>query len=166
MMLTFHGVVTDGIGRFGNDMIVPGVSSISSPIRDWPDVLHPGTFNVLVRALPPEYLERIGPNVAALDHRKFLPEAELGWAEIERNTLTPTRARPDRGNAQIWRATIKVEQTGRHAQCWVLRRIGSGYRDKFECVAAVRLRDELAVVSGDRVRLEMEGRWAPDLDAR
>ena len=139
---------------------MPSASKVSAEIRDWPESVQPGTLNIRLSSFPDEYLAAFGAlSVQALDTRIFRPEAELPWKEIQNNTLSPTQNAPDRGNAQIWRATLKADRTGSERQCWVLRRIGSGLTRNLELVAGEHLRSEPALEDGDEVTLTLEGVW-------
>lgn len=140
---------------------MPGASRISVPIQDWPEVLAPGTLNIRITSFPEEYLAVFGgPSVRHLDSRRFLPEAELAFEEIEGNTLPPNPSRPDRGRAQIWRANLHKVSSGGERLCWVLRRIGSGLKDDLECVAGESFRAALSLANGDEVVLRMKGAWS------
>jgi CTP-dependent riboflavin kinase len=158
--LTFKGRVIRGVGRFAAELIVPGASRVSAKIRDWPESMQPGTLNVRLSSSPDKYLAAFGAlSVQALDTRIFRPEAEIPLEEIQNNTLSPTQNAPDRGNAQIWRVTLKAGRTGFERRCWVLRRIGSGLTRDLELVAGEHLRSELALEDGDEVTLILEGVW-------
>lgn len=150
-----------GIGKFSKQLVLPSGSNLSKPIRDWPEVPQPGTLNVRVKdGFPPEFIEAFGqPNVQMLDSRRFKPEAELDWKEIGNNTLPPLPNCPDRGNAQVWRATLRNLNTGAECLCWALRRIGSGLSVDFELVAGVKLRDQLALIDGTPVEIDLQGEW-------
>ncbi len=160
--LRFSGVVRTGCTRFAVELALPGRTQLSVPIRNWPDVPRPGTLNVRMQAegFPAEFLQVFGEaNVRCLDSRRFAPEAELKWSEIGGNTLPPQPGRPDRGNAQVWAATLRNLETGKERQCWVLRRIGSSLWQDLELVAGEQLRDALRLLDGTPVEIDMEGTW-------
>jgi hypothetical protein len=160
-VLRFIGVVRPGIGKFAKQLELPKRESLSTVIRDWPDVPQPGTLNVRVQdGFPAEFIAAFGqPDVRLLDSRRFAPEAELNWQEIGSNTLPPQPNRPDRGNAQVWRATLRNLSTGAECLCWALRRIGSGLSVDFELVAGDKLRERLALSDGTPVEIDLEGQW-------
>jgi CTP-dependent riboflavin kinase len=160
--LRFKGVVRTGIGRFSVELTLPRRSRLSVPIRDWPEALQPGTLNVRIDedGFPSEFLKHFAQaNVRKLDSRRFVPEAELRWDEIAGNTLPPLPDKPDRGNAQVWRAHLRNLDSGIEKLCWVVRRIGSGLSRDLELVAGERLRDSLGLKDGMPVEVEMEGSW-------
>jgi hypothetical protein len=159
--LRFKGTVRPGIGKFSKELTLPGRAALSKPIRDWPEAPQPGTLNVRIEGgFPSEFIERLGrADIRLLDSRQFVPEAELNWAEIGGNTLPPLSNRPDRGNAQVWRATLRNVTTGEQSLCWALRRIGSGLSVDLELVAASRLRYELGLLDGTPVEIDLEGSW-------
>lgn len=140
---------------------MPGKAILSTPIRDWPEMLQAGTLNVRVEGgFPADFIRNLGrADVRLLDSRRFTPEAELKWTEIRGNTLPPQPGQPDRGNAQVWRATLRNVNTGTACPCWAVRRIGSGLSLDLELVAGENLRDRLGLPDGTPVELELEGEW-------
>ena len=165
--LRFIGKVIKGAGKFSEEIIVPGNADIPDLIRDWPDELQPGTLNVLIDSsgFPARYVSEFdSAETHHLDTRRFQPEAELPHSKIGNNTLSPKPGeRPDKGNAQIWRACLTKIETGISAECWVLRRICSQMPKRLECVAGVKLRDVLSLreEDNDAVELVIEGKWGP-----
>jgi hypothetical protein len=160
--MRFFGVAAEGCGRFAEELILPTKDRLSQPIRDWPDLPAEGTLNVHIEesGFPPEYLANFKEaSFRCLDTRLFVPEAELPWTDIGGNTLPPTPSRPDRGRAQVWRATIiNVKREAMHL-CWVLRRIGSALRVELELVADENLRNAMLIEDGTKVEVRMEGTW-------
>jgi len=162
-MIRFKGMVCEGIKKFSKQLILPNRDQLSIPIQEWPEIPQPGTLNIKLddQDFPPEFLKVFGRcDLRALDSRQFAPEAELLWTEIGGNTLPPTRERPDRGNAQIWRACVRKVATREERVCWVLRRIGSTLVVHLELVAGVKLRDALSLVDGTPVEVDVEGKWS------
>lgn len=159
--LTFHGVVKGGIEKF-SDMMIPGRAKLSDAPADWPDVIHPGSLNVLIpdNGFPAEFLNRCqGELIQKLDCGCFVPAFVIPSAAITNNEVRPTNDNPRRGDAQVWRAQIHNLDNGRSVACWVLRRIGSGIRQQIELVASGRLRDKIGLVDGTRVTVELQGDW-------
>jgi len=162
-ILTFNGHISKGAGLFATQLVVPGTRELPAPIPNWPAQLHPGTLNFKVSAngFPLEFLQHFGTaSVKHLDKRSFKPLVELPGALIRNNTLPATAQQPDRGNAQIWKATI-VSTLGTSAECWVLRRICSGYSDVLECVSERALRKALNAPADTALaaQLLLEGSW-------
>lgn len=159
-LLSFRGVIRDGAGLFAKEIEIPGAGELSIPIRDWPDTIEPGTLNVRILEYPDNFEERFGAeDIRRLDTRRFKPEAEIPQHEIGNNTLMPSSDDPDRGNAQVWRATLRSDRTGNQCLCWVVRRIGSGMVRVLECVAGEHLRTSMKLRNEDEVRLVVEGSW-------
>jgi len=163
--LRFIGKVIKGAGKFSEEIILPGNADIPGLIRDWPDKMQPGTLNVLMETsgFPSRYIEEFGDTETRhLDSRRFKAEVELPHYKIGNNTLSPKIGeRPDKGNAQIWRANLTKIESGASVQCWVLRRICSKMPYRLECVAGMKLRDILSLreEDNDSVELVIEGRW-------
>lgn len=156
--LRFIGKVIKGAGKFSEEIILPGNADIPGLIRDWPDKMQPGTLNVLFDSsgFPDRYVSEFGSaETHHLDTRRFQPEVELPHCKIGNNTLSPKNGeRPDKGNAQIWRAQLTRFETGMSIQCWVLRRICSRMPKRLECVAGVNLRDVLSLREEDNDLVE------------
>jgi hypothetical protein len=160
--MRFVGVVAKGRGKFSVQLRLPSKDQLSLAIRDWPEVAAAGTLNVHVErsGFPVEYLANFKePSFRHLDSRRFAPEAELPWSDIGGNTLPPSREQPDRGRAQVWRATLMDLRTRNECLCWVFRRIGSGLRSELELVAHENLRGALALIDGSPVQVIVEGTW-------
>lgn len=161
--LHFEGHVADGAHKFAEQLVIPGAALLPVPIEGWPEKLWPGTLNFRIapNGFPRDYLTRFrSASVKHLDSRQFIPLAQLSASLIIGNTLPPTKDEPERGIAQIWRATITVA-SGPATQCWVLRRIGSGYSTVLETVAERALRAVLNAPKGvaTPARLSLEGEW-------
>lgn len=162
--LLFEGHIADGVHKFTEQLVVPGANALPVPIIGWPETLWRGTLNFQIApgGVPDEYLARFSSgSVKHLDTRRFIALAELPARAIVGNTLLPTSAEPNTGIAQIWRASITALHSGLQAQCWVLRRIGSGYENVLECVADRPLRPELRAPEEKltSARLALEGTW-------
>jgi hypothetical protein len=158
----FVGVVVKGCGKFSVQLRLPTKDQLSVAIRDWPAIAAAGTLNVHVEpsGFPLEYLANFKePSFRHLDSRRFAPEAELPWADIGNNTLPPLPERPDRGRAQVWRASITNLRTKDLRICWMLRRMGSGLRSQLELVAHENLRAALTLLDGSPVEVTIEGAW-------
>lgn len=162
--LVFEGRTAGGADRFAAELRVPGSNELQFEIPGWPVRLFPGTLNIKINAggFPPKFLTRFGsPSIKRLDSRLFKPIVELPAHLIANNTLPPAKERPDRGNAQIWRATLFVVGSQAKTDCWVLRRIGSGYDNVLECVSAQPLREVLGAPKPLEVPIQLHlfGNW-------
>lgn len=110
------------------------------PPMDWPETLFPGSLNVRVAHFPKEFAARgLQPSAKALDTAGFAPEFMIRQELMLNNKLTATPSMPQRGTAQIWRASL--EAADQQAPCWVLRRFGSGLDDQIELVSSASLRE-------------------------
>ncbi len=159
--LRFKGVYTEGHNVFSKIIQIPGHCNFTKPIEGWPAVMHLGTMNVKINpdGFPQELISHFGSNsVKHFDSRRFKPKAEIPAHAIGGNTLLPTEACPDKGNGQVWSATIIIEQN--RMDCWVFRRIGSGYEDVLELVAEESISVALGLEYGDPVTVMMYGTWA------
>ncbi len=160
--LRFTGTVATGATRFHREIEVPGAADLPGSVKDFPVYLYPGSLNIQVNeaGYPDEFERKFGErNIRKLDTRIFRAEIELPFDCIRNNTLTPTSAQSDRGNAQIWRATLVNLENSKKEICWVLRRIGSGYMHVLECIAGSRLRNTLDLYDGCSVEIIVEGCW-------
>jgi hypothetical protein len=152
-------MIVNGIGKH-SELLVPGRSDFECPIADWPVRLFPGSLNVRVSGYPDEFVRRgLRRSIAALDSAGFEPEFTIPQAQLGNNRLTPVLGMPDRGNAQVWRASLSAN--GLERTCWALRRIGSALTQDIEIVSSVSLRTSLGA---ERVRdwpavVTMQGRW-------
>jgi hypothetical protein len=159
--LLFHGIINTGKGTFSN-MTIPGHALLSDAPCDWPEVIHPGSLNVLIGqdGYPDELFSRCqGELVQKLDSGTFAPTFVIAGAAISKNRLQPTPEIQRKGDAQVWRAQIHNRDNGQAVACWVLRRIGSARKDGLEVVASERLRDRLNLADGTHVTLELYGHW-------
>lgn len=161
-VLQFTGKVRPGCDKFARELTLPRRNELPVPIQDWPEVPCQGTLNIQIDAggFPSEFLRRFSSaNVQHFDSRRFAPEAELPWNAIGGNTLPPIPGKPDRGNAQVWRATLSGREHRMEQLCWVLRRIGSGLKQDLELVAGINLRAALELSNGSAVDVYMHGAW-------
>ena len=61
---------------------------------------------------------------------------------------------PKKGSAQVWRATLTVED--RDHNCWVLRRFGSGVGEQLELLSDDHLRTTCDLTNGQQVVVTLE----------
>ena len=161
--LKFRGAYARGANLFARQIHIPGDSEFTKTIKGWPAVVHPGTMNVKISpdGFPQELISRFGSkSVKHFDSRLFKPIIELTANVIGGNTLLPTETEPSRGNGQIWGTTITEQKSQNKMDCWVFRRIGSGYTDVLECVAGESISTALRLKHEDLVTVVMYGSWA------
>lgn len=157
--LIFEGYVRSGQGGFSK-MVIPGKTDESYFPEDWPAELALGSLNVRITGYPAEFQQRgWGTSVALLDSRLFQPAFVLPGRAILNNSIPAHPSDTRTGDAQVWRASFERQDVAH--PCWVLRRLGSGYRDVLELVSEVRIRDRfgLDVSRTWPARVRMLGRW-------
>jgi hypothetical protein len=133
--LVFEGLVVKGHGWFA-DMVVPGREKLAEAPPDWPEVLEPGSLNLKVLSYPAEFeAHGLRATVTELDRLRFRPVLVIPREAIIGNRLRAEEGQLSKGVAQVWRA--RFECAGGSLNCWVMRRIGSGYTDRLEVVASV-----------------------------
>jgi len=133
--ISFIGVIVDGVGKHV-ELHVPGRNEIPQAPSDWPVTLEKGSLNVRIDpdGYPPLFVSLGLPNVVrTLDTRPIEPAFEICQQEFGNNQLTPVPHMPNRGSAQVWRATLVAQ--GRSYPCWVLRRYGSGVGEQLELLS-------------------------------
>ncbi len=160
--LKFRGVYAEGHNAFSKLIQIPGHCDFTRAIPGWPAVMHPGTMNVRINpdGFPQELISRFGSkSVRHFDSRLFKPIAEIPAQAIGGNTLLPNEECPDRGNGQVWSATIIELRSQDSIGCWLFRRIGSGYEDVLELVAEKSISSALALKIGDPVTIVIHGTW-------
>lgn len=161
--LEFEGRYTRGIGCFSKCIQMPGQCEVTKTIDGWPANVHPGTMNVKIdpAGFPHALTSRFNTkSIGHLDSRLFKSITEIPARDIGGNTLSPTITCPDKGNGQVWRARITKLMSWDSRDCWLFRRIGSGYTDILEFVAGESLSTALELSHGDSVRAVIYGAWA------
>lgn len=162
--LEFFGTYQNGAHRFAVEIQIPGQCEWTNRIQGWPVIPHPGTMNVNIAAdgFPKSFVARFGAkSVKHLDSRLFRSVAEIPAHAIGGNTLPPTIDRPDRGNGQVWRARITKVASQQSRDCWLFRRIGSGYSTVLEFVSSESLSAALVLSPGDPIATVIYGTWVP-----
>ena len=160
-VIVFRGVIASGIGKH-SQLVIPGRSELDSAPDDWPEQLCPGSLNVKLHddGLPAEFSERCsGELVRKLDSGNFRPEFVIPQSAMQNNKLKPKTDNPNRGVGQVWRTTLIHSDSGRSAQCWVLRRIGSALKRQLEIVSHEKIRVEYHLTDGDEVEAHLNGTW-------
>lgn len=162
--LDFKGRITTNSRQYYK-LSFPGPNEIRGIPDNWPGRdLHPGSLNVTVDddGFPTNW-DEFGalPRVKRLDSKLFLPEFVIPGPTIENNDRTPeTTGIVDGGDAQVWRAKLRVDETGNEIDCWLVRRIGSGVARYLEIVSEFYLRDKMELVDGTKVTVIVAGTLA------
>lgn len=145
------GAVVGGCGRFRDEILLPDDLLIGHD--DWMPSFVQGTLNILLSlAELPEPLCSSG--LRALDlNRSFPPIIYRSGADIPDNTIKPTAEEPRSGDLQLWRAKLINHNTEAEYSCFLIRRVGSGYRDKAEILGQYNFRSTCDFKDGDNVTL-------------
>lgn len=158
MKIIYHGTICEGQGDFSKDHTIEAKVLLED--KGWISTIEKGTMNIRI---PIEELS--GPDKKKLDrsgvkvfdlNESFPPHIYLNHQEIVGNTLSKRRKpNSQTGDGQFWRCLLKIEKTGDEIKTYMLRRVGSGYRDRIELIAEYNLRNKHNLVDGDRVMLEI-----------
>ena len=135
MKIRYKGTIINGCGKH-SELGVPGRTTLREAPDDWPDVLAPGSLNVLVASSGYPYIYRqldIPTLVSILDNGFFKPVFTIEHAKFVNNQIIPTAQNPQNGMGQVWRTTLLAESND--IECWMLRRIGSGLKNQIELVS-------------------------------
>jgi len=152
-------MIVNGIGRH-SDLVVPGRVEFDCASADWPERFFAGSLNVRILRYPDEFLRHgLRLSMDALDSGVFEPAFTIPHSQMLSNKLTPVPHNRDRGNAQVWRASLSANNLS--LVCWVLRRIGSQLKQQIELISQVGMRTELgADTSRDWPAIvTMHGQW-------
>jgi len=157
----FEGTVISGISKY-SELEFPDKTKIKEAPDDWPQHLVKGSLNICIDEDGyPEEFSNLGHqnDTSILDKTQFQPEFIIPGNLIKNNKLVPSQECHNRGNAQVWRATLTKKCSGDSTNCWVVRRFGSTiYRD-LEIVSDIHLRNHFKLENGDRVIVLMFGQW-------
>jgi hypothetical protein len=154
--LRFSGVIRDGVGRYV-ELHVPGRDEIPQAPADWPISLQKGSLNVQVTQDGyPLIFKQLGlpVSVTSLDQRPFPAAFEIAQHEFGNNQLRPNPNMPNRGAAQVWRATLSAGE--KEYPCWVLRRYGSRVGEQLELLSGVHMRKTYNLVNGQAVLVTLQ----------
>ena len=166
--LEFSGVIIKARGGH-KELRIPGRKELPIAPADWPEILFPGSLNVLLgqSGYPPEMsFRRLPLTVKSLDVAGFQPEFVIEQELMGNNKLTRTRSMPNRGTAQVWRCKLSVRD--QDICCWVLRRFGSGLDQELEIVSGEGIRSSYGLPEEKQwlAKVRMFGNWAGDLQYR
>lgn len=159
--IIFTGNIVNGRGGH-IELYVPGRDELPVTHPDWPVKLCPGSLNVKIDSsgYPCEFKNHgLEETVKSLDVALFKAAFEIKQNQFGNNLLTPTDSIPNRGDAQVWKSTLKANNTS--IPCWVLRRYGSGLAWELEVVSDINIRNEYGF-SNERdwpCKIELFGEW-------
>ena len=158
MLIEFKGKIVSGCGKHSY-LVIPGKGQLLIAPDDWPTFLFPGSLNVEIsREELPKDLEKLGPGsfIKKLDNGILKPTFVIEQKAILNNTIGPNGPVKGRGDAQVWRAKIKVVKTMEIYDCWVLRRLDSAMTIHLELVSDKNLRNILKLNNADEVFVSIE----------
>ena len=101
----------------------------------------------------------LAETVKSLDAALFKAAFEIKQDQFGNNMLKATEAMPNRGAAQIWKSTLKINYST--IPCWALRRFGSGLAQELEVVSDVNIRNEHGLTKDKNwpCKIELYGKW-------
>jgi hypothetical protein len=147
--LMFNGIVASGCGLFRKEIVLP--ENLISDQESWMPTFVQGTLNIqlmlseLPKGFGPEGLRFIDLN------KDYPPDIYRLGSEVENNTLKPNSERPQRGDLQLWKALLTHKRTSTSHKCFLMRRVGSGYRDKAEILGQSNFKENWDFQNGDQV---------------
>lgn len=147
--LKVNGRVVDGSGLFRKQIGLP--ADLLSGHEEWMSEFVPGTLNIqfVMSELPSEFH---GEGLRCLDlSDAFPPSIYRAASDIDNNTIQPTATNPRRGDLQLWIALLVNHQTNTEHRCFLMRRVGSGYRDKAEILGERNFRETWAFQNDHKV---------------
>ena len=156
--LIFQGTVNTGIGKHVN-LVIPGRNTLADAPADWPEILQPGSLNILIHnnGYPAEFAQlQPDKKVKNLDSKRFVPAFTIPHDQMQNNLLKPCAEMPDKGTAQVWRATLRLEANSVSHTAWVHRRLGSGIGRQLELVSDIHLRNALSLEDGMEITVELQ----------
>lgn len=159
IQIELKGKIVSGQGDH-SDLGIPGKDRLFYAPSDWPKTLHPGSLNVEISVN--DLLKKLdilgqGTLIKKLDNGLLKPAFVIEQQAILNNTIGPNCHVKGRGHAQVWRARIKVVESGEICDCWVLRRLDSGMTKHIELVSDKYLRETLKLCDGDQVIISLQG---------
>ena len=151
--ITITGTVVGGCREFRKKICLP--EDLLSGHEDWMPSFVQGTLNVLfpISELP-QFLQSAG--LRALDlNESFPPAIYRNGADVPDNTIRPNACNPRRGDLQLWKAILCDHRAQKRHQCFLIRRVDSGYKDKAEILGQQNFRDDCQFVDGHQVSIDI-----------
>ena len=159
--IVFKGSIVNGRGGH-TELYVPGKKELQDSHPDWPIKLCSGSLNIKINndGYPKEFKTNgLAETVKSLDAALFKAAFEIKQDQFGNNMLKATEAMPNRGAAQIWKSTLKINYST--IPCWALRRFGSGLAQELEVVSDVNIRNEHGLTKDKNwpCKIELYGKW-------
>jgi hypothetical protein len=158
-MLTFVGTYSSGASRFAKEIDLSATIGPLKEINGWPHSLVPGTFNIDIDESNWPVIPDLDFNtsgVGCLDRsHSFPPVVYLDYSVVPKNTLNPEKSGEFGGDLQFWRAIMRINQANEPLNCYMMRRVRSGYRTKIEVVSDVHISTKYELVHGHAIELRV-----------
>ncbi len=152
-VIKIWGEVVGGCRKFREKIHLPEDLLVGH--EDWMPSFVQGTLNIQFPISDlPQSLQSAG--LRALDLNDSFPPAiyRIG-ADVPNNTIQPNVDSPRRGDVQLWKAILSNLQTQTEHNCFLIRRVESGYEDKAEILGQQNFRDECQFVDGHLVSIQV-----------
>ena len=151
--IEIRGVVVSGCGRFRAEIHLP--DDLISGHEAWMASFVQGTLNIQFPTPSlPQPLRAAG--LRGLDlNQSFVPAIYRVGTDVPNNTIQPNANNSRRGDLQLWRAVLRNLQAQTEHNCFLIRRVDSGYRDKAEILGQQNFRDECQFEDGHHVTLQV-----------
>ena len=148
-----RGNVVGGCQKFRELIRLP--DNLLAGHEDWMPTFVQGTLNVEVPiASLPNILRSDG--FKGLDLNELFPPAIYrAGADVPSNTIQPNTQNPRRGDVQLWRTTMDNLQTRTSFNCFIIRRVESGYKNIAEILGQLNFRDECRFEDGHQISIQV-----------
>ncbi len=149
--IVITGKVVDGSGLFRKQIVLP-VDLIDGH-ETWMNSFVQGTLNIQISiaSLPATFQSN---GLRALDlNDTFKPAIYRCGSAVPNNTIQPNTQNLRRGDLQLWKALLENQETQSEHQCFLLRRVESGYRDKAEILGQHHFKSKFGFSNGHRISI-------------
>ena len=146
-------MVVSGCRKFRKQICLP--ENLLNGHESWMPSFVQGTLNIqLSMSNLPQPLRSAGLPGLDLSDSFRLAIYRTG-ADVLNNTMQPTAGNPRRGDLQLWRAILHNHKTQTSHNCFMIRRVGSGYRDIAEILGQQNFRDGCKFNDVDKVSIQV-----------
>ena len=151
--ISVTGIVVSGCRKFRKQIYLP--EDLINAHEAWMPSFVQGTLNVqLSMSDLPRPLRSAG--LPALDlSDSFRPAIYRAGTDVPNNTIQPNAENPRRGDLQLWRAILHNHSTQTKHNCFMIRRVGSGYKNIAEILGQQNFRDVNKFKDGDQVSIQV-----------